>query len=353
MNESWILREMNPQNVDAELWRSYHRYRRARWEERGDPDEPYLPDDRFEASWLHEWQEEDWANYEIIVSQGEEIVASFGGGAPKPGTPNHASNGHIFFSGGGVLEPWRRQGIARAWLRKVLEQMPKTGAHTLMVNTHEPAGKAFMERLAGPPKQWVRYSRTAFPTLDWALIDRWSAEAASRAPGYTLEIHEQRLPEPLWPEYCAAKEEQMRHIPRDALDMNDWSFQPKDQAEMYKWMDSMQGHHHVIWVRDPNGEIVAITDVGWYPHKADLVQQFFTGVHPKARGKGLGKWIKAEMLRLARERYADQHLQWVRTDNATSNAAMLAINERLGFREYKVAGIYQAGREQIEAFLAS
>jgi hypothetical protein len=42
----------------------------------------------------------------------------------------------------------------------------------------------------------------------------------------------------------------------------------------------------------------------------------------------------------------------MRTDNATSNAAMLAINERLGFGEYKIQGIYQAKKEEIERFLA-
>lgn len=353
MNDTWTLRDLSPDTVDAELWRRYHRFRRLRWEERGDPDEPFVPDAEFEASWLQEWQEEDWVNREVLALVGDEVVASFGGGAARPGSKNHARNGHIFWSGGGVLKAHRRRGIGRAWLRIAQEQMPKTGARTMTVNTHEPDGKAFMERLAGPPKQWSRYSRVDFRALDWPLIDRWVAEAADRAPGYRLEAFEHRLPEALWPEYCAAKEEQMRHIPRDGLDMNDWSFQPKDQAEMYKWMDTLKGQHHVIWVRDPAGEIVAITDVGWYPHKEDLLQQFFTGVHPKARGKGLGKWVKAAMLQLARERYGAQGLAWMRTDNATSNAAMLAINERLGFKEYKVAGIYQAGLEQIEAFLGS
>lgn len=352
MNGQWQTIDFDPETAGADLWRQYHAYRRARWEERGDPDEPYLPDDTYAASWRLERQEEDWAQFDRVVVDGDRIIAAIGGGAPKPGTKNHATNGHIMWGSCSVLKPWRRQGIGRSWLEHTLERLPVTGATTLTASTHEPDGHAFLRAVAGEPKQLVRYSRTDFRALDWALIDRWVAEAATRAPGHTVEVFERRLPEALWPEYCLAKEEQMRHIPRDGLDMGDWSFTPKDQAERYKSMDAVNQDHNVIWVRDPEGSIVAITDVGWAPFQADQVQQFFTGVHPQARGRGLGKLIKARMLQLVRDRYGEHDLRWVRTDNATSNAAMLAINERLGFKEHKILGIYQADQGQIERFLA-
>lgn len=353
MNGQWQTIDFDPETASPDLWRQYHVYRRARWEERGDPDEPYLPDDEFAASWKLERQEEDWAQFDRVVVDGDRIIAAIGGGAPKPGTKNHATNGHIMWGSCSVLKPWRRQGIGRHWLAYSLAKMPLTGATTLTASTHEPDGHAFLRAVAGEPRQLVRYSRTDFRTLDWALIDRWVAEAATRAPGHTVEVFERRLPEGLWPEYCLAKEEQMRHIPRDGLDMGDWSFTPKDQAERYKAMDAVNQDHNVIWVRDPEGAIVAITDVGWGPYQADQVQQFFTGVHPQARGRGLGKLIKARMLQLVRDRYGEHDLRWVRTDNATSNAAMLAINERLGFKEHKILGIYQADQGQVERFLAS
>ncbi len=352
MSNTWQTIDIDPETINEDLLRGFHDYRRARWEERGDPDEPFAPDDQFVASWRLEREEADWEQYDRVVLDGDRIVAAIGGGAPKPGTDNHATNGHILWSNCAVLGAWRRRGIGRGRLAHVLERMPVTGATTPMASTHEPDGHAFLSAIAGEPKQLVRYSRTDFQSLDWEQIDRWVAEAARRAPDYTVEVYEHRLPEALWPEYCVAKQEQMRHIPRDGLDMGDWSFTPKDQAERYKELDALNADHNVVWVRDPEGRIVAITDVGWYPYKADLLQQFFTGVHPSARGRGLGKLVKARMLQLARDRYADQHLKWMRTDNATSNAAMLAINVQLGFKEYKVSGIYQADREQIARFLA-
>ena len=38
------------------------------------------------------------------------------------------------------------------------------------------------------------------------------------------------------------------------------------------------------------------------------------------------------------------------TDNANSNAPMLSINERLGFREHKVAKVYQIERSALDGF---
>jgi ribosomal protein S18 acetylase RimI-like enzyme len=80
------------------------------------------------------------------------------------------------------------------------------------------------------------------------------------------------------------------------------------------------------------------------------VEQWFTGVDPAYRGRGLGKGLKAAMLRYCRDRYGD--LRWVRTGNSTTNASMLAINERLGFREYRRYTTYQIARDALAAYLA-
>ncbi len=341
----------DPNSADDDLWRRYHVYRRARWEERGDPDWPFSPDDTYADSLRALLRDEDDAHYHFVVAQGDRIVASFGGMACRPGTANHEANGHILRSFGAVLKPWRRRGIGRSWLERTLAWMPLTGATTLTVYVDDPDGHPFMRAICGEPRQIDRRSRADLDALDWDMVDRWVASAGETAPGYVVALHEHRLPEALWSEYCAAVEELQRHAPRDGLDMGDWRFTPKDMASQYEEADIQEADHHVVLVRDPQGEIVAVTDAGWYPYAPDQLQQFFTGVHPRARGLGLGKLIKARMLQFARIRYASDKLRWVNTSNAASNAAMLGINERLGFREHLVTGTYQAGKAQIEAYL--
>jgi hypothetical protein len=75
----------------------------------------------------------------------------------------------------------------------------------------------------------------------------------------------------------------------------------------------------------------------WDP--ATVLQQN-TGIEPSHRGLGLAKWVKAAML----ERIRHQRLEAVRvrTDNAFSNAPMLAINDALGLRVISTRTEWQA-----------
>ena len=81
------------------------------------------------------------------------------------------------------------------------------------------------------------------------------------------------------------------------------------------------------------------------PHEEGHAWQLFTGVDPSARGRGLGKWVKAAMLLRLHELHPE--LVHVTTDNAGSNAAMLGINVRLGFKPFREETSYQIGREEL------
>src|SRR5438477_276233 len=88
-------------------------------------------------------------------------------------------------------------------------------------------------------------------------------------------------------------------------------------------------------------------DVNWAPYRRTLIEQQFTGVLPAARGRGIGKWIKAAMLLHVRELYPDA--EWVVTGNAHSNAPMLKINRTMGFKAYRTGVEYQMTRDELGA----
>jgi len=50
---------------------------------------------------------------------------------------------------------------------------------------------------------------------------------------------------------------------------------------------------------------------------------------------------------LIRLRDLHPEIQWVTTDNAGSNAPMLAINKRLGFKPFRAETEYQISREAL------
>src|SRR5437762_2363079 len=104
-------------------------------------------------------------------------------------------------------------------------------------------------------------------------------------------------------------------------------------------------HDAIAW--EPDGTISAMTDVSWAAYRRTLIEQQFTGVRPDARGRGLGKWIKAAMVLHIRELYPDA--VWIATGNAGSNAPMLKFNRTMGFKAYRTRVDYQVNREQLAA----
>ena len=80
-----------------------------------------------------------------------------------------------------------------------------------------------------------------------------------------------------------------------------------------------------------------------------MARQNDTGVDPAHRERGLGRWLKADMLRrVLAERPG---IELVETWNAGSNAPMLAINHELGFRLARVSGNWQADIDVVRKHL--
>jgi GNAT superfamily N-acetyltransferase len=88
------------------------------------------------------------------------------------------------------------------------------------------------------------------------------------------------------------------------------------------------------WYR-PDGQIVAadgdtwigVSAVGIFPETRSAYNMI-TGVVPAYRGRGIALALKLQALRCAR-RYG---AEYVRTNNDSENAPMLAVNRRLGYR---------------------
>ncbi len=88
----------------------------------------------------------------------------------------------------------------------------------------------------------------------------------------------------------------------------------------------------------------------YQPEQETIINQGMTGVKEEYRGRGLGKWLKAAMLLKVREEFPQ--VKVVSTRNASSNAAMLSINDRLGSRSHKEGTVGQITVEALEAYLS-
>ncbi len=103
-------------------------------------------------------------------------------------------------------------------------------------------------------------------------------------------------------------------------------------------------------MRDPGGRCVGGTELTFEPWEPATAQQQNTAIEPAHRGIGLAKWAKAAMLLRLRSRRPE--VARVRTGNAFSNDAMLAINTALGFEVTEVRTEWQAEPETVRGRMA-
>jgi len=184
-----------------------------------------------------------------------------------------------------------------------------------------------------------------------AMLRRWVGRAEERAQGFVLET--------LVGTFAESSLDEMAHLfnvmndaPRGELDMEDEKMTPEHIRE---WDESLsrrgqeRWHMHIRHVA--TGELAGYTETVWNPYRPDILQQWGTGVWPKYRNLGLGRWLKAAMLeKVVRERSA---VKRVRTGNADSNAPMLGINYTMGFQPYRSWTGWQLTVDQAEQYLAA
>jgi len=225
----------------------------------------------------------------------------------------------------------------------LLELMDEHGCSVVGMAAEEAPGHAFLRWMGAAPKLTGAENRLKLADVDWKMVDRWIDEGPKRSPQTKLEIYEGPLPEAMWQDYAPQLSSLLNTIPFENLDFGEIVLTPDHMRDYYARLEIGKDQLFTILTREPNGVISAITDTSWAPHRPAVIEQRFTGVRPDARGRGLGKWIKAAMLRHVHELHPEA--QWVTTENAGSNAPMLAINKKLGFREFRPGTEYQISRD--------
>lgn len=339
--------DFDPPSASADLWARYHTYRRARHAE-SRPGDPVTPDADAEI-WIRAPQpgskDRRW-----LVLCGDETIGS-GTTSWVVDGPMFETNRHLMWGGVAVLCAHRRRGIGTALARLVADEMVTQDRTVLTTGTDEDDGRAFLAWLGAEVKMEAAENRLALADVDWSMVERWAAEGPVRSPDTTLVFWEHRLPESEHVAYSAALTRLLNTMPHDDLDHGDIVMRPEDLQDMQTRLESVGGSIHTLITREPDGTISGVTDVAYTPGRPDRVMQQFTGVDPDHRGRGLGKWLKAAMLRYIRDAYPDA--KTVVTGNANSNDPMLSINRRLGFRTFRGETVYQIGRDALRARLAA
>jgi mycothiol synthase len=335
---------VDPATASADFWNRYHELRRVRQME-ARPDDPVRPDDVEERRMKRANAFQVEHRYEI--SSDGLMWSSFYGNTVRPGTLEYESNRHLFWADFYVRPDHRRRRIGSSWLPLILELMDLHGCTKVGMGTEEPAGHKFMRWLGADEGLTGAENRLDLARVDWTMVEGWAAQGAARSPGTALEIYDGPIPEAMWAEFAPQLAAMLKTIPMENLDIGQIIVTPDHMRDLNDRLETNGEQQHTLLVREPDGVILGVTEVTWAPYRAAIVQQQFTGVRVDARGRGLGKWIKAAMLLHLREVYPE--VRWITTDNSGSNAPMLAINKQLGFRQYRASTEYQMDRDRLAA----
>ena len=107
----------------------------------------------------------------------------------------------------------------------------------------------------------------------------------------------------------------------------------------------------VLVTKEKDGTLSGLTEIFSFPDTPHWVAQELTGVHPKYTGRGLGKWLKAEMFFYIKEKLPKTI--FIRTGNADFNVPMVSINERMGFKRHQTEKCYKIKKEKLESKLTN
>jgi GNAT superfamily N-acetyltransferase len=344
-----MIGELAPVKVDfksagADFWKRYHAYRRLRQME-SRPDDPVRPDDVEEIRLKRDSPFDIDYHYEI--ARDGVLISWFWGSTTKPGAPGYESNKHLFWGDLYVHPDHRRQRIGASWLPTVLALMDTHGCTVAGFEAEEVSGHAFLKWIGAEPKLTGAENRLKIADVEWSVVERWIDEGPRRSPQTRLEVFDGPMPDAMLDDFAPQLTDMLKTIPFESLDIGEILVTPEHIRD-WDARSALTGvRQHTVLTREPDGVISAITDTGWDPSRPTIIEQRFTGVRPDARGRGLGKWIKAKMLAHMHELYP--MAEWVVTDNAGSNAPMLAINKKLGFKLYREGAEYQVSREALTA----
>lgn len=228
----------------------------------------------------------------------------------------------------------RRRGVADALLCAGLDWATSDGRTSVTFwspTLPDGAGCAYAERLGATLRMEERCSRLTIADLDHVQQDEWLRVGRERTDGYRIVQWVGPAPDEHL-EGLAAAHRAMEDMPTDDLE---WTISPMDPERLrsrdQSWVAGGRRNVSTLALA-PDGTAAALSELQINTHRPELADQGDTGVVAAHRGHGLGRWLKAENLRLALD--TEPRIRVVQTYNAESNPWMLDINVAMGFRPH-------------------
>jgi len=319
------IEPFDPHTASDELWAAFNATRRAIAVELW-PDEPVLDDaeTRREVQTTNPMVEfRRW-----VAMEGDEVAGSIRAAFRRPGTANEEDYARFLWAGGGVRASSRRRGVGTLLLREVHCLMHTLDKTVLTMTTHAASGHAFIKHVGAVEKHCTVEQRAIFADLDWPRLRQW--EDGSTAQGLIWERYAGRVPRDVLVALLPVFTELFADVPLGELETGPIRWEMNGYDLWYETLERVGGAHHLLLLRAPDNTIAGLSEAGWDIRAPGIVRQQLTAVARPWRARGVGRALKAAMLRQVHERHPEATV--IGTNNAEVNAPILSINARVGFR---------------------
>ena len=233
----------------------------------------------------------------------------------------------------------RRQGVGTRLLEAAVAAARSDGRRSVVAQAEKGspgdrflADRGFREVLA------LTYARLVLADADLAEITRL---AELPHPGYRLTAWAGSVPPGLARGYADSR----RAMDDMPMEDTDYGTVVWDVDRVLAAAKAVAGRGDLLYtvaaLDTADGSVVGFSELVVPGDGQGDGQHYGTAVLPEHRGRGLGRWMKAESIRRVRERHSG--LAGLLTDTASSNAPMLGINDELGYVPTHRAVEFQLG----------
>jgi GNAT superfamily N-acetyltransferase len=237
-----------------------------------------------------------------------------------------------------------------AVLAELLDRAEADGRTSLLGwGPHNAEQTAFWTGLGATERYTERVSDLDLAAVDEGLMQRWIDARTERA-GDIRMVHWNGACPPEHLNAFVVARNAINDAPLGDIEIHDEVFTAESTSREFEAFEAVGWEIQALLALDPSGEAAALTTVCINGHRPEASWQGDTAVLDHQRRRGIGRWIKAEMWRRLRANRPD--ITHLRTGNAESNDAMLAINVAMGYEPVHVMAGWQAEIRTIRASLA-
>lgn len=251
--------------------------------------------------------------------------------------PEYEKNKQMAFGNVYIHPEYRRQGFGTTVLKFMLEQLKNNGKEVLQVGPINDTGLKFSKDFEGIFALKEEISLLKFNEVNWGLINKWQDPDAVKAKVVSVETFND-APDIFIDQYCLLYTEILKQIPLGEIEV-----ERKETVQTRRSKEERIKKVENIWTtiitKEDDGTPSGLTETFYDPEQEKFIYQGLTGVKKEYRGRGLGKLLKVKMLQYIKETFP--LVEFVITDFAVTNDPMIAINQRLGFKNAGTMEIYK------------